>query len=89
MSAQLFPLAPGWALGADDLQWIVLQRRNSRTQSGWKPVAYIACEKWILLRVLHELGVQLTAESQAKLNDLPDRFRDWRDAQARSPAPEK
>ncbi len=41
----LFNLEPGWALGYDERQWMVLRRRNSRTQSGWKPVAFVCFDK--------------------------------------------
>jgi hypothetical protein len=74
----LFDLASGWALGFDDNQWILLRRRNFRTQRGWKPVSFIATNKTILLRVLRESAVQPTPDAQIKLDALPVRFKDWR-----------
>ncbi len=78
MDSFLFDLAPGWALGADDLQWIVLRRRNFRTQRGWKPVAYVATKKSYLLRVLADRDIEVNAFSQANLDCLPDTFLKWR-----------
>ncbi len=73
----LFDLADGWAVGSDDLQWIVLRRRNMRTQSGWKPVAFVATKKSVLLRVLLELGISPTPAAQAKLEAMPEGFQEW------------
>ena len=75
----LFDLAPGWGLGYDKNQWIVLRSRNLRTQRDWKPVSFIGCEKTTLLRVLREKGVELNPEAQASLDLMPEGFLDWRD----------
>ena len=75
----LFDLAPGWALGYDKNQWIVLRSRNLRTQRGRKAVSFIGCEKTTLLRVLREKGVELYPEAQASLDLTPDTFLKWRD----------
>ncbi len=73
----LFDLADGWALGADEKQWIILRRRNFRTQQGWKPIAFVATTKAVLRRVLNENGVPATPDAQGKLNQLPECFADW------------
>ena len=75
----LFDLASGWALGYDKNQWIVMSRRNLRTQCGWKAVSFIGCKKSTLLRVLREKGVELYPEAQASLDLTPDTFLKWRD----------
>ena len=75
----LFDLASGWALGYDKNQWIVMSRRNLRTQCGWKAVSFIGCKKSTLLRVLREKGVELYPEAQASLELFPEGFLDWRD----------
>ena len=75
----LFDLAPGWALGYDKNQWIVLRSRNLRTQRGWKAVSFIGLKKTTLLSVLLEKGVELNPAAQANLELFPDRFLDWRD----------
>lgn len=73
----LFELADGWALGANDQQWIVLKRRNSRTQRGWKPLAYVATSTQTLRRVLLEKGVRLSPEADAQLEALPKSLQDF------------
>lgn len=70
-------LAHGWALGADELQWIVLRRRNKRTQTGWKPVSFIASNKTTLRRVLREKGVRLDAKAERQLDALDENFLEW------------
>jgi len=76
----LFELAPGWALGADRNQWIVMRRRKRRDQHYWHPVSFIGSTKTTLLRVLREKGIQPTPEAKIALNALPERFLDWRDS---------
>ena len=73
----LFRLDADHALAADDHQWIP-SRRRSGIQDGWKPLAYIASDKTILLSDLLKHGIQPTPAAQAKLTELPDRFSDWR-----------
>ena len=75
----LFDLAPGWALGYDNNQWIVMSCRNLRTQCGWKAVSFIGLKKSTLLRVLREKGVEQYPEAQASLDLTPDTFLKWRD----------
>ena len=82
----LFDLAPGWALGYDKNQWIVLRSRNLRTQRGWKAVSFIGCEKTTLLRVLREKGVELNPEAQVNLDLFPDTFLKWRDQHQTPPS---
>jgi|TARA_Y100000310_G_scaffold334630_2_gene414830 hypothetical protein len=73
----IFELADGWALGFDPNQWIVLRRRNLRTQSGWKPVSFIASKKCILLRVLREKHIQPSPQAIEYLDAMPDTFQEW------------
>ncbi len=73
----LFDLSPGWALGSDACQWMLLRRRNFRTECGWKPVSYIVSNKDILRRCIAENGIKPTQAAQAKISALPFQFRDW------------
>jgi|TARA_B100000315_G_scaffold31795_1_gene26822 hypothetical protein len=75
----LFGLAPGWALGADRNQWIVMRRRKRRDQHYWNPISFIGSTKTTLLRVLREKGIHTSEKGQAALDSLPERFLDWRD----------
>jgi len=73
----LFNLTDGWAVGFDPLQWMLMRARSRRGEREWHPVAFIATEKRILLRTMLEKGITPTAAAQAKLDAMPERFRDW------------
>ena len=73
----IFPLADGWALGTDDIQWILLRARNRHAETVWQPVAFIASTKSILRRCMAESGVQLTPTAEGRFDALPEQFRDW------------
>lgn len=73
----LLELADCWALGFDPNQWIVLRRHNLRTQSGWKPVSFIASDKRILRRVLREKHIQPNPKAIEYLDAMPDTFQEW------------
>jgi len=73
----IFQLAEGWALGADDKQWSLLRGRNRHAETVWQPVAFIASTKTNLLLCMAEKGIRLTADTQAKLDELPERFLEW------------
>ncbi len=76
-----------WRLAYDRQQW-VLQHRTGKprvrrlegyaiTDSGWRAVSFIGGKKATLRRVLGEKRVPLTAEAQARLDALPERFLDF------------
>jgi len=69
----LIDLAPGWRLGADPLQWIVLKWRPP----AWRAIAFVASNKQVLNRVLTEYGIQLSSEARTYIDHLPERFRVW------------
>ncbi len=74
-----------WRLAFDAQQWVVQRRRRAPrrseragiSESGWRGVAFIGSTKTTLARVLREKGVILTAEAQARLDALPERFMDF------------
>lgn len=68
-------LSDKWAVGADDLQWMLARRKGP----DWRPVSFVACTKAVLLRCIHEKGAIVTQEGQAALDALPDTFRAWRE----------
>ena len=76
----LFALSDGWALGADNNQWMLLRPRKHHAETVWQPVAYIASTKTDLLLSMAEKDIQLTEDAQARLNALPEPFLDWRPA---------
>ena len=75
-----------WRLAYDGLQWI-MQRRKSKAPASsdrspvrkptWRGTDYIGLEKRILHRCIGERGIVLTAEAQARLDALPERFADF------------
>lgn len=73
-------IADGWAIGWDNLQWMLLRRRKRHAQTLWHPHSYIASEKRILRRCMRENGVPVTAAGEAFIDGLPDHFRDFEGA---------
>ena len=76
-----------WRLAYDPLQWII-QRRGSKAPSAssdrspmhkptWRGTDYIGLEKRVLRRCIQERGIDLTPEAQARLDALPEKFRDF------------
>ncbi len=71
-----------WRLAYDRQQWVVQRRRRAPRRSeragiadsGWRGVSFVGGRKATLRRVLREKGVPLTAEAQARLDALPERF---------------
>ena len=72
------PIGPGWALGADNLQWIVLRARRHRGCVKWQPVAFVGSTRAVLARILRENGGELSPEGESALNALNPTFRAWR-----------
>ncbi len=78
----LIPLAPGWRLNSDSLQWIVETWRPPK----WRAVVFVATEKAVLERVLRDEGVPLTSEARRALDHLPPRFSDLQKKSPRAAA---
>ena len=61
-----------FALGADDLQWILYKSKRTEPPSldaplssrDWNPVSFVRSTKALLLRVLREKGCKPCAEAQ-------------------------
>jgi hypothetical protein len=73
----LFDLAPGWALGYDERQWMVMKGRQKNGKQIWRPVSFVASTKLVLERVIGEHGITLTPAAQKSLDQLPERFKQW------------
>ena len=76
-----------WRLAYDRQQWVI-QRRTGKPcrqgsdsaamrRTGWKGVSFIGGKKATLGRISREKGIVLTAEAQARLDALPERFMDF------------
>ena len=84
-----------WRLAYDPLQWIVQRRKTlprpseagDSAEPRWRAVSFVGSTKRVLARVLGEKGVVLTAEAQARLDALPERFMAFL-AEIDSPAPD-
>jgi hypothetical protein len=73
----MFDLAPGWALGADNVQWIIMRLENRQAgdrRSAWKPVSFISTTREVLERVICERGITVTPMARAKVAALPVAF---------------
>jgi len=68
----LIDLAPGWRLGVDPLQWVLLKWLRPK----WRAIAFIATDTCVLKRVIQECGITLTVEAATFIDTLPRRFRD-------------
>jgi hypothetical protein len=79
MSDQIFSIAGDWALGTDEVQWILYRRRSLRL-GGWKGVSFVRSSRDILARCMREKGVD---EDTARLllSGLPDTFDQWKSSQ--------
>jgi hypothetical protein len=87
MTDRLFATAGDWAVGADELQWILYCRRSLR-HGGWKAVSFVRSTKEILARCMREKG---TDEDTARflLSGLPDTFDQWKSLQTSSHNPSR
>ena len=84
-------LSEDWALGYDDLQWIVYRAYFKRGAARYEPKSFIGSTKRILRRVLRENGIEPTSKAKEYLDTMPDSFTEWRQwwltANQRKPEP--
>jgi hypothetical protein len=71
----LFQIAPGWGIGYDDLQWM-LMRQQGKSNPLFRSVSFHRF-KSSLERVIWEKGIEVTAEGRAALDALPAKFSEW------------
>ncbi len=64
-----------WRLAYNDRQWIIQKHRPASDKT--TAVAFIATYKRVLLDVIREKGVSLSAEAVTRLDALPDSFREF------------
>jgi len=80
-------LSGTWRLASNPLQWIV-QRRGSfdskRDKHRWTSLAYVATRRTTLMRVLREVDAEVDHNALDALDDLPQTFKEWKGARARS-----
>ena len=76
---RVFVTAGDWAVGADELQWILFRRRSQRL-GGWIGVSFIRSTRDILARCMRERGVD-DDTARLLLSGLPDTFDEWKSLQ--------
>lgn len=82
-----------FALGADDLQWILYKSRHKTGPAldaplelqDWFPVSFVRSTKEILCRCIREKGCFPSIQAQTALDGIPSTFDAWKVA---VPAPE-
>jgi hypothetical protein len=77
---RVFATAGDWALGADELQWI-LYRRRSQEHGGWIGISFVRSDRSILARCMHEKGMD-DDTARLLLSKLPDTFDLWKASQS-------
>ena len=83
MSDRIFATSGKWALGADNLQWI-LYRQRSQTKGGWLGVAFVGSTRAVLERCMQEQGCD-DDTARNLLVGLPDTFETWKTARRHQP----
>jgi hypothetical protein len=79
MTDRIFALASDWAVGADELQWMLMRRRMG-ARPGWYPVSFVRSTRDILARCMREKGVEPDTAALL-LSGLPDTFDQWKTLQ--------
>jgi hypothetical protein len=73
-----------FALGADDLQWILYRASrhdpDMTNSHHWHGVSFVRSTKDILLRCMRENGCKPSDEAQATLDAMPPAFAAWKAA---------
>jgi len=76
MSERQFAVSGDWALGADNLQWI-LYRNDHRKSGSWTPLSFVSSERTILERCMREKGCPEN-DRAGLLVGLPPTFIEWK-----------
>ena len=76
-------LGNGWALSADQKQWILNEARNWRGKIKWQPKSFVGSDKAVLKRVMREKGLRIPPDASDAVNRFfaaePEHFLKWRD----------
>jgi hypothetical protein len=73
-----------FALGADDLQWILYRRKYTVPEGSplllrdWRPISFVRSTKEILLRCMREKGCKPSHEAQLAFEGMPPTFDAWK-----------
>jgi hypothetical protein len=82
MSDRIFlRLCDKYALGADDLQWILCRRHQRQGKPDtWDGISFVSSTKDILLRCIRESGCVPDGTAAAALESMPSTFAAWKAA---------
>jgi hypothetical protein len=75
MTDHLFRISGEWALGADELQWIVYRRHRRKGGDTWDRIKFIRSTKQHLAYRLTQLAPD--DDARRLLDGLPDTFDQW------------
>jgi len=78
MTERRFMVSGNWALGADNLQWILYRAKKSRT-APWVGVSFVSSERSILERCMRTYDVP-GQDRAVLLAGLPPTFKEWKQA---------
>jgi hypothetical protein len=76
MRERQFMFSGKWALGADNLQWI-LYRQRSQFHGGWEAVSFVSSTRQILERCMRE-KICSDDDRARLLASLPPTFKEWK-----------
>jgi hypothetical protein len=75
MTESLFRISGDWALGADEVQWIIYRRHRQKDRDTWDGIKFIRSTKQHLA---YRLTLLAPANDARRLLDgLPETFNDW------------
>ena len=77
MTDRIFATAGGWAVGADELQWMLMRRIRRKRGDCWDPVSFVHSTRDVLARCMREKGVEPGTAAQL-LSGLPETFDQWK-----------
>jgi len=78
MIERRFAVSGRWALGADNLQWILYRFKKSRT-APWEATSFVSSERAILERCMRDKDVP-DEDRAVLLAGLPPTFKEWKQA---------
>lgn len=70
-------IADGFAICADQNQWIICRAQMRRDERYWQPLAFIGSTRSILRRVLREKSIDVDPYAKQVIELWPETFRDW------------
>jgi len=76
MADRLITTSNGWAVGADNLQWILYRQYESEAKFPWRAISFVRTQRSILERCMREKGCPQSVRA-ILLAGLPDTFDQW------------